>query len=103
MTEPAYIEIIQHHRLEREKRLLANPRNWFSLAGLFPLTKGINLLGGDSPYAIILPGKSSAPIAALELSIHQVALKQDFGGILLNGKNSECRVLNTDRDEAPMY
>ena len=85
MAESSYIEFIQNQRIEREKRLVANPRNWFSLVGLFPVLEGINLLGGNEPNSLIIPGTPLTTYATLELAEHKVILKDGSSSLLLNG------------------
>ena len=98
MADPSYIEVIQQQRLQREKRLVANPRNWFSLVGLFPILEGINLLGGNEPNSITIPGVPLSVNATLELTDHKVILKNGSSSLLLNGNTIESRVLNSDHD-----
>lgn len=99
MTNSSYLEVIQKQRQEREKHLVANPRNWFSLAGLFPLLEGQNILGGDSPKSITIPGIPPAFYATLELDNQQVTIKEFSNELLINGCSANNCRLNTDHDE----
>jgi len=101
VAEFSYIEFIQNQRIEREKRLVANPRNWFSLVGLFPILEGINLLGGNETNSVIIPGTPLTAYATLELTDHKVILKDGSSSLLINGNTFESRVLNSDHDDKP--
>ena len=98
MVESSYIEFVQIQRMEREKRLVANPRNWFSLVGLFPILEGINLLGGNEHNSLNIPGTPLPAYATLELTNHKVNLKDGSISLLLNGNTFESRVLCSDHD-----
>jgi len=97
-TDP-YIESILQHRTAREKRLLANPRNWFSLIGLYPLAEGQNILGGKQGESINIPGLPQEFSANLKLTHGEVSLVEGTSALLVNGKAADLRSLGTDRDE----
>jgi uncharacterized protein len=101
MFESDYSQSILEKRQAREKRLLANPRNWFSLIGLFPLFDGENILGGDAQNSIDIPGVSSSQFAVLKLSDGKVNLIDAFGDLLLNDNPATSRLIQSDHDAKP--
>lgn len=101
MSESNYERSILEKRQACEKRLVANPRNWFSLVGLFPLFEGENILGGDTPKSINIPGVSSSQFAALNLSAGKVALLRATGDVLLNENPAISCILHSDHDPEP--
>lgn len=98
MTENSYTEQVLTQRAEREKRLLANPRNWFSLIGLFPLIEGVNSIGGTGDNAIAIPGLPQEQFAAVVLEKSSVFLSAAVDNVLINNKPAELRRLLTDHD-----
>ncbi len=101
MPKGAYSQQIQKQRQAREKRLTANPRNWFSLIGLFPLVPGVNSLGGKSPASIIIPGLQQAVEAVFLLEGNAVILGDDAKSVVLNRSAPQARALCTDHDGEP--
>lgn len=97
-TDP-YIESIWQQRTAREKHLLANPRNWFSLIGLFPLGEGENRLGGKKDGSINIPGLAGEFTSLLKINHGEVSLVEGTSELIVNGKTAELRVLGTDRDK----
>lgn len=97
-TDP-YIESILEQRTSREKRLLANPRNWFSLIGLFLLADGENSLGGTQENAINIPGLPGGFTAILRLKHREVSLVECSSELQVNSKPAELQTLGSDRDE----
>ncbi len=101
MPVDSYIDSIDQKRKEHEKRLIASPRNWFSLIGLFPLTEGTNTLGEEASCSVHIPGASVPLFASLELHNGEVELKSHVGSLLVNDKPASPGMLRTDRDSAP--
>lgn len=102
MIDPSYQEKIQKHREDREKWMTANPRNWFSLAGLFWLEAGDNPFGSDESNKIILPTLNSATCGVFHHEMGKVTLTGVEGeGIKVNGQTPGSRPLRTDHDDAP--
>ncbi len=99
MDTDFYKDSILEHRIAREKRLLANPRNWFSLIGLFLLAEGENIIGGTQANAINIPGLPVGFTAILRLEQGKVSLFECSTDLQLNGKAVELRTPGTDRDE----
>jgi hypothetical protein len=86
-----YVNQIQNQRHDREQKLVTNPRNWFSLIGLFPLQPGKNPLIG-------IPGIEPPENTFLELSGEKVYLVDNPGYLQINGGMAEARPLQTDHD-----
>jgi uncharacterized protein len=101
MPKPDYLQSIIERRSAREKRLVANPRNWFSLVGLFPLFEGENFLGGDALNSINIPGLSSSQVATLKFSQGKVTLVETSGDLLLNNSLAISRIIQSDHDPEP--
>lgn len=99
MKTNAYIDSIIKQRTAREKRLLTNPRNWFSLIGLFLLEEGDNTVGGTQERSIEIPGLPGGLTAILRIDHGQVSLVECTPDLMLNGKPAKLRILGTDRDE----
>jgi len=89
-----YIEQIQSQRHDREQKLVASPRNWFSLIGLFPLQNGVNPLIG-------IPGVEPPASTFLNLKGEKVRLVDTPGYLQVNGGIGEDRPLRTDHDANP--
>jgi len=98
MTENSYTEQILKQRADREKRLLANPHNWFSLIGLFPLMDGTNSIGGTGDNSIAIPGLPQEQFASLILEKGSVFLRGAVDSVMVNNKPAELRRLQTDHD-----
>jgi uncharacterized protein (DUF1684 family) len=103
MENSQYLESIQAQRLEREKRLVANPRNWFSLAGLFWLEPGENTFGADPSNPIHLPAAPAPFCGGLYLHNNTVTLKHALEGVRVNGELPPTRPLQTDHDDTPDF
>jgi len=101
MNTNSYLESILQQRTAREKRLLANPCNWFSLIGLYLLAEGENVLGGKQESSINIPGLPEGFSAILRLNHGEVSLDECASALLVNGKSPELRALGSDRDEIP--
>jgi len=99
MNTDTYIDSILKVRTAREKRLLANPRNWFSLIGLFLLADGENRIGGTQDNAIHIPGLPAGLTAILRLHNGKVTLMECTPDLQVDGKPAELRSLGTDHDE----
>lgn len=99
MNTDTYIDSILEQRAEREKRLLANPRNWFSLIGLYLLADGENTIGGTAGNTIHIPGLPGGFAAILKLNHGKVTLQECTSSLQVNGKPAELRSLGTDHDE----
>lgn len=99
MSTNSYLESILQQRSSREKRLLTNPRNWFSLIGLYLLAEGKNVLGGKQESSINIPGLPEGFSAILRLNHGEVSLDECASALLVNGKSAELRALGSDRDE----
>lgn len=98
MTLNSYTGQILTQRTEREKRLLANPHNWFSLIGLSPLNEGTNSIGGLGGNSITIPGLPQEQFATVALEKGNVLLGGAVDNILVNNKPAELRRLQTDHD-----
>lgn len=101
MTNSTYTEQILTQRQEREKRLLAAPRNWFSLAGLFWLEAGENTFGSDPANAIVLPAAPAAHCGSLILRGEEAILQPALAGIKVSGHEPDDQPLHNDHDEMP--
>lgn len=96
MNTDRYIDSILEQRTAREKCILANPRNWFSLIGLFLLADGENALGGTQVNAIKIPGLPGGFTATLKLHHGEIDLVECKSDLQVNGKPAELRSLGTD-------
>jgi len=101
MIDTEYSRSITEKRQAREKRLVANPRNWFSLVGLFPLFEGENQLGGDAQNRISIPGINPPQTAILRLSEGKVSVIKASGAWMLNDNPVTSRILQSDHDPKP--
>lgn len=99
MSTDTYSDSILQQRDAREKRLIANPRNWFSLIGLFLLAEGNNTLGAGRAGSVNIPGLPKGFSAVLVLNKGKVSLGEFTSGLLVNGEAAKARVLGTDQDE----
>jgi uncharacterized protein len=101
MPESDYAQLIIEKRQAREKHLVANPRNWFSLVGLFPLFEGENILGGDTQNSVNIPGIISSQCATFNFSKGKVSLVEASGNLLLNDNPATSRIIQSDHDPEP--
>lgn len=102
MTIDDYIDSILRARGERDQVTRANPRNWLTLAGLFPLHEGSNLVSTQADAGIQLPA-SAAPFAGVfTLKNNQVRLHliSDPEFIVI-GVPGEDRAIRMDVDGEP--
>jgi uncharacterized protein len=104
MNDRAYIESVQKFRDERNKRMTASARNWFSLAGLFSLEAGDSSFGSDSSNKIVLPTPDSPRCGVFHLENGKVTLTASGDNIIkINGLPVEDRPLRTDHDDKPDF
>lgn len=96
-----YLEKIHQFRTERESRLVATPRNWLSLSGLFWLKPGGNILGPGESSDICLPGLPSCAGAALDLRADGVTFHRLGGDFQVNDQPAEEAHLHSDQSEEP--
>jgi uncharacterized protein (DUF1684 family) len=96
-----YAKAIEQKRADREKHLVASPRNWFSLIGLFPLVERINTLGNNASCAVTIARAEFPQFATLELRDEVVNLTSFVDGLLVNGNAALVGPLHTDRDPVP--
>ena len=89
-----YIQEIQNQRRDREQKLVASPRNWFSLIGLYPLQPGRNPFVG-------IPGIQPPENTFLELNGEKLFLVDSSGYLQVNETPAETRPLRTDHDDNP--
>ncbi len=92
---------IEKHRLDRDRRMTANERNWFSLAGLFWLEEGDNPFGSGSANKIQLDGFPWEHCGTLRMQSGRVSLIEAAEGVTLNGEKPALRPLSADVDENP--
>jgi uncharacterized protein len=97
-----YTESIIKFRREREARLVASPRNWLSLCGLFWLKPGRNSLGADPDCDICLTGLPLPRCADLLLADGRITLDPVVdSGLRINGQPAAQVELETDQSEQP--
>lgn len=102
MTEDTVYRIeIEQARKEREHRLIANPLNWFTLVGLFPLADGINRVGREENLEITLPSLPEGCRANIEVRTDGVFLILASEGFTVNGQPPTGGQLHQDVDGDP--
>ncbi len=101
MDNMEYSQSTIEKRQAREKHLIAAPRNWFSLVGLFPLVEGNNFLGGSVRGNILIPGAPQESYAILELVDGKVTLSQSSATFFINDKPAEPCQIRSDHDPEP--
>jgi uncharacterized protein (DUF1684 family) len=94
-------------RARREASLKA-PNGWLSVAGLFWLHEGANIVGSDAKSDVVLPPgslpKGADPVraAVLRVAAGKVTLEPDpRAGLLLNGRPASKTILVTDIADKP--
>lgn len=97
----SYSEQIIKFRQERDQRMLANPRNWLALVGLFWLEKGENAFGSDIANKIAIPSFPFSCCGSLFLDKGQVSLVEFHPQVTLNGSSPTPRTLYSDADDTP--
>jgi hypothetical protein len=100
-ADTAYIEEIEKARWAREERMLSNPLNWFSLAGLIPLVGGVNRLGHSEAYDITLPSLPEGARAEFEVRPDGIYLTSASAGFTVNGQPPAADRLRQDVDGEP--
>jgi uncharacterized protein len=102
MSDISYVDRIQKFRDERDQRLIDNPLNWLSLAGLFPLEEGDNSFGADKKSGIFLPGFARKNCGVLRLEDGRITLITDVGsGATVNGSTPGHEPIRTDAEGIP--
>ncbi len=96
-----YIDPILLKRAERDQQMVAQPRNWLALTGLFWLEEGDNPFGKDSQNKILIPNLPLERCGCLRLEEGKVFLSEAAHAVTLNGNSAELRQLFTDMDEKP--
>ena len=96
-----YTQSINEERLERDRRMTSNERNWLSLAGLFWLEEGDNPFGSASGNKIQLEGFPLEHCGTLHMQAGQVSLSEAAASITLNGSKPTLRLLAADVEENP--
>lgn len=98
----AYISEIETHRLRRQQRMMENPLNWFSLAGLFPLMSGENSIGNNPGCSIILPKLNDLQSGIFLCEGNNVRFQNSGESpILVNGEVKHAQSLRSDVDGNP--
>jgi uncharacterized protein (DUF1684 family) len=102
MPQSDYTEEILEWREKRNREIIANPRNWLTLAGLYPLHEGKNAVSALSDADIQLP-PSAAPFSAVfTLSNDNVQLTVGNNtGLRLDEELSQGRPIRKDVDGDP--
>jgi uncharacterized protein len=95
MSEETYREEIEQWRLEADATL-RGPEGWLSVAGLFWLHEGVNLVGSGPTCTITLPASAPAFVAELCLRDGVVTLGVYGDSLLLNGDAPDERPLRDD-------
>ena len=102
MTDSAYIQSILQFRAERDQHIVAEPRNWLSLCGLFWLAEGDNTFGSYEENTIFHPSFPAEHCGTLRLADGKVTLHEVTDPALkVNGASPEPRPLHTDHDPEP--
>lgn len=96
-----YNDVILESRKSREHALFANPLNWFSLAGLFPLLEGANVLSDNSTDAIYLHHLPHGTRVLFVVREQEVRLRVERGDGIMNENLSEERFLRQDTETDP--
>lgn len=102
MTDESYIRNIEEYRKAKDQRMIANPRNWLALIGLYWLEEGENRLGAEASGKTILPKLSQTNTTIIRLEQGMVTLAGNgMSGLKMNGQIPEERPLRTDQDDEP--
>lgn len=101
MDQSHYIEKILAKRQDREKRLLATQRNWFSLVGLFDLLPGENAFGSDPANPIALPSAPAPVCGSFFVEETAITLKPALDTLRVNGELPSQRPIQNDHAETP--
>jgi uncharacterized protein (DUF1684 family) len=102
MTSDNYIDEITRLRLERHRRIISNPLNWFTLIGLFPLAQEENTFGNFADARIQLDLLSEGRCGSFRFENDKVSLHPEKGSsITVNGKPPEPCALRADVDGDP--
>ena len=90
----------------RAKKLndLVGENGWLSLAGLFWLNQGRNLIGSNPMCEIVLPERAPTFLGIIELK-GKIARLQVAGGVqaLVNGKLVQKTTLKSDKEPKPSF
>ena len=83
---------------------LVRENGWLSLAGLFWLNQGRNLIGSNPMCEVILPERAPTFLGIVELK-GKVARLQVAEGVhvQVNGKPVQKAILKSNKDEKPSY
>jgi uncharacterized protein (DUF1684 family) len=88
-------------RAQREATLKA-PNGWLSMAGLFWLHDGANVVGSDEKSEVVLPSGTPARAAILRVAAGKVTLEPEpRAGLLRNGKAATRSILVSDLADKP--
>lgn len=101
MVDNAYLESVEKQRVNRDEQMVANPRNWLSLVGLFWLEEGENPFGSGKENKIFLPTLPNEHCGCLRLENNRVFLTQASPNVTLNGDPAVLRELSSDVEEKP--
>jgi uncharacterized protein (DUF1684 family) len=102
MSDISYVDSIQKLRNDRDQRVKANPLNWLSLAGLFPLEEGDNSFGGDEKAGIFFPTLSREQYGSFHLEGERVTIfAETESGVTIHGSASTNQLIQTDTDRLP--
>src|SRR5690242_1843382 len=99
---PAYRVEIEKWRAEQEAELRADD-GWLTLAGLFWLKEGANLIGSDTTNDVILPeGSAPARLGVMELHEGRVTLRLTTdANVTLNDRPVTTADLQSDEHQKP--
>lgn len=81
--------------------MISSPLNWFTLAGLFPLSEGVNRVGCDEECGISLPNLPQGSSASLEVRANEVFLVSHSPEFTVNDQAPTVSRLRQDIDGQP--
>ncbi|MBK9927718.1 MAG: DUF1684 domain-containing protein [Anaerolineales bacterium] len=103
MANEEYVRSVLNWRQEVDTNL-RRENGWLSLAGLFWLRKGENIIGSDPDCDILLPARAPKRLGTFEFDGNHVKLNVELDTpVEVNGTSVKSSLLDTDEDDVPSF
>jgi len=103
MANEEYVKSILKWRQEVDANL-RRENGWLSLAGLFWLRKGENVIGSDPNCDILLPARAPKRLGTFEFDGNHVKLNVEADmSVEVNGVSTRSALLDADEEDVPSF
>ncbi|HSG41817.1 MAG TPA: DUF1684 domain-containing protein [Anaerolineales bacterium] len=103
MANEEYVNNVLNWRKEMDTNL-RRENGWLSLAGLFWLRNGQNIIGSDTTCDILLPPRAPKRLGTFEFDGNNVTLNVEADTVVeVNGMTTKTALLDADQEDVPSF